>query len=84
MREACSLASKSGINRLINALVERGFVRRIPHRARAIEVIRLPNANALPTYGDSARDAYRKALTEIASGYSAPDAIALRVLERFP
>ncbi|MEM9706408.1 MAG: transcriptional repressor LexA, partial [Pseudomonadota bacterium] len=36
--------SKSGVHRLINALVERGFIRRLPHRARALEVLRMPAA----------------------------------------
>ena len=44
MKEALDLKSKSGIHRLITALEERGFVRRLPHRARAIEVIKLPDA----------------------------------------
>ena len=42
MKEALDLASKSGIHRLITALEERGFLRRLPHRARALEVIKLP------------------------------------------
>ncbi|ADJ23702.1 transcriptional repressor, LexA family [Hyphomicrobium denitrificans ATCC 51888] len=42
MKDALDLRSKSGIHRLITALVERGFIRRLPHRARAIEVIKLP------------------------------------------
>ena len=42
MKEALDLASKSGIHRLITALEERGFLRRLPHRARALEVVRLP------------------------------------------
>ncbi len=44
MKAALDLRSKSGIHRLINALEERGFIRRMAHRARAIEVIRLPEA----------------------------------------
>lgn len=47
MKEALSLRSKSGIHRLITGLEERGFIRRLPHRARALEVLRLPDA-ALP------------------------------------
>lgn len=43
MKEALSLKSKSGIHRLITALEERGFLRRLPNRARALEVIRLPD-----------------------------------------
>jgi len=42
MKEALDLASKSGIHRLITALEERGFLRRLPHRARALEVVKLP------------------------------------------
>jgi repressor LexA len=42
MKEALDLASKSGIHRLITALEERGFLRRLAHRARALEVVKLP------------------------------------------
>jgi repressor LexA len=42
MKDALDLASKSGIHRLITALEERGFLRRLPHRARALEVVKLP------------------------------------------
>lgn len=49
MKTALELKSKSGIHRLITALEERGFLRRLPHRARALEVVRLP--------GDSVPDA---------------------------
>ncbi|WP_299042356.1 transcriptional repressor LexA [uncultured Tateyamaria sp.] len=44
MKEALDLRSKSGIHRLITALEERGFIRRLAHRARAIEVMRLPES----------------------------------------
>ena len=44
MQEALALQSKSGVHRLIIALEERGFIRRLPHRARAIEIIKLPEA----------------------------------------
>ncbi|MFV0295710.1 MAG: transcriptional repressor LexA [Hyphomicrobiaceae bacterium] len=46
MKAALELRSKSGIHRLITALEERGFVRRLPHRARALEIIKLPDALA--------------------------------------
>lgn len=46
MKDALDLASKSGIHRLITALEERGFIRRLPNRARALEVIKLPEAYA--------------------------------------
>lgn len=44
MKEALDLRSKSGIHRLITALEERGFIRRMAHRARAIEIVKLPDA----------------------------------------
>jgi len=47
MKEALGLKSKSGIHRLISGLEERGFIRRLPHRARALEVIKLPNEAAV-------------------------------------
>ena len=67
MKDALGLRSKSGIHRLINALVERGFLKRMPHRARALEVVRLPeslspsslgvrsNGAADRSHGDSGR-----------------------------
>ena len=57
MKDALDLKSKSGIHRLITALEERGFIRRLAHRARALEIIKLPDAmmgqNA-PTAGSQA------------------------------
>jgi len=53
MKDALDLKSKSGIHRLITGLEERGFIRRLPHRARALEVLKLPeNAqdSATPSY----------------------------------
>jgi repressor LexA len=44
MREALDLKSKSGVHRLISALEERGFIRRLPNRARALEVLKLPES----------------------------------------
>ena len=44
MKEALDLKSKSGVHRLISALVERGFIRRLPNRARALEVLKIPEA----------------------------------------
>jgi repressor LexA len=46
MKDALDLRSKSGIHRLIMALEERGFIRRLPNRARALEVLRLPESTA--------------------------------------
>ena len=49
MREALDLRSKSGVHRLISALEERGFIRRLPNRARALEVVRLPETRTAAT-----------------------------------
>src|SRR5436853_4302991 len=46
MKDALNLRSKSGIHRLISGLEERGFIRRLPHRARALEVVKLPEDSA--------------------------------------
>jgi len=53
MKEALDLASKSGIHRLITALEERGFLRRLAHRARALEVVKMPQqaTTAAPAAG---------------------------------
>lgn len=50
MKEALDLKSKSGIHRLITALEERGFIRRLAHRARAIEIVKLPEAMEKPGF----------------------------------
>ena len=56
MKDALDLRSKSGIHRLITALEERGFIRRLPNRARAIEVIKLPElGNAGAATGNARR-----------------------------
>jgi len=49
MREALDLKSKSGVHRLISALEERGFIRRLPNRARALEVVKLPEVRPSAT-----------------------------------
>src|SRR5215212_8106566 len=46
MREALDLKSKSGVHRLISALEERGFIRRLPNRARALEVLKHPEVKS--------------------------------------
>ena len=51
MKEALGLQSKSGIHRLIMALEERGFIRRLPNRARALEILRMPDAAMPPEPG---------------------------------
>ncbi|HEY4983332.1 MAG TPA: transcriptional repressor LexA [Pseudolabrys sp.] len=55
MKDALDLRSKSGIHRLITALEERGFIRRLPNRARAIEVIKLPASVAHGISGGRSR-----------------------------
>ena len=55
MKEALDLRSKSGIHRLIFALEERGFIRRLPNRARALEVLRLPESSTPTGGGNRAR-----------------------------
>ncbi len=54
MREALELKSKSGVHRLISALEERKFIRRLPNRARALEVIKIPETNAATSAGSNA------------------------------
>jgi len=61
MKEALNLASKSGIHRLITALEERGFIRRLANRARALEVLKLPDA-ATPMPGARQRRDFRPSL----------------------
>lgn len=66
MKDALDLKSKSGIHRLITALVERGFIRRLPHRARAIEVIKLPEnqANFAQASGESRARGFQPSVIE--------------------
>ena len=56
MKEALDLKSKSGIHRLIKALEERGFIRRLAHRARALEVVKLPETSAAASPASPARE----------------------------
>src|SRR5882762_3817020 len=61
MKDALDLRSKSGIHRLITALEERGFIRRLPNRARAIEVIKLPE---LAASGNGSRRGFTPSVIE--------------------
>ena len=63
MKDALDLASKSGIHRLITALEERGFLRRLAHRARALEVVKLPE-QATPASPPRGRQPFRPQLVE--------------------
>ncbi|MCC9622992.1 transcriptional repressor LexA [Thalassospira sp. MA62] len=67
MKEALNLKSKSGIHRLITGLEERGFIRRLAHRARALEVLRMPD-NA----DDDSTETPANNVTSIASARKAP------------
>jgi repressor LexA len=77
MKEALDLASKSGIHRLITALEERGFIRRLANRARALEVLKLPDS-AAPLPAARQRRDFRPALVanQIPDSYR-PGMIAL-------
>ena len=59
MKDALDLRSKSGIHRLISGLEERGFIRRLPHRARALEVVKLPEESAARVPGTPSPEAER-------------------------
>ncbi|MES2001835.1 MAG: transcriptional repressor LexA [Pseudomonadota bacterium] len=68
MREALELKSKSGVHRLISALEERGFIRRLPNRARALEVVKLPDmpvASVTPIRAPAALPAAANDMMEI-------------------
>ena len=62
MKIALDLRSKSGIHRLVTALEERGFIRRLPHRARALEIVRLPDtlAKSAPAFAPQVIEGDRK------------------------
>ena len=62
MKDALDLASKSGIHRLITALEERGFLRRLAHRARALEVVKMPEQAGTPP--SAARTPFRPRVVE--------------------
>lgn len=70
MKEALDLASKSGIHRLITALEERGFLRRLPHRARALEVLKLPDS-AAPAAPPRGRGQFRPSVVQAAAANAA-------------
>jgi len=71
MKEAVDIASKSGIHRLIVALEERGFIRRLPNRARALEIIKLPPSlvpDTVPFSGTSATPHLKPKLRLVGGG----------------
>ncbi len=82
MKDALDLASKSGIHRLITALEERGFLRRLPHRARALEVTKMPQ-QATTSAPVSGRSAFKPQVIEtgsVASPIPANDSRDLPIL----
>src|SRR6202012_2215339 len=66
MKEALGLKSKSGIHRLITGLEERGFIKRLPHRARALEILRMPE-------GGDGKPARKTARSEVPRDVKMPD-----------
>ena len=88
MKDALDLRSKSGIHRLITALEERGFIRRLAHRARALEIIKLPEAMEKPGFtprvinGDKPAATARPAAPRGAMTVEAVHAVELPVMGR--
>ncbi len=72
MKEALDLRSKSGIHRLITALEERGFIRRLPNRARALEVLRLPDSASPAMAGRSSSRGFSPSVIEGSLGRVRP------------
>jgi repressor LexA len=88
MKVALDLKSKSGIHRLITALEERGFVRRLPHRARAMEIIKLPEsmpqgvAARSRGFSPSVIEGSLGRLPQMHEGEVAPQSVAVPVMGR--
>lgn len=81
MKDALNLASKSGIHRLITALEERGFIRRLAHRARALEVLKLPES-AAPSAPPRGRQRFRPSVVGQSSLSATPSPNSVPVLGR--
>src|SRR3990170_1848745 len=88
MKEALDLKSKSGIHRLITALEERGFVRRLPHRARAMEIVRLPESvpqglvQRSRGFSPSVIEGSLGRVPQVAEGESLPQTVSVPVMGR--
>ncbi len=88
MKEALDLKSKSGIHRLITALEERGFVRRLPHRARAMEIVKLPDSMPQPLaqrsrgFSPSVIEGSLGRVPQVAEGESLPQTVSVPVMGR--
>ncbi len=82
MKEALDLRSKSGIHRLITALEERGFIRRLAHRARALEIIKLPEAMEKPGFNPKVIQGDRPVVPKGAMDITEVHAMELPVMGR--
>ncbi|QIK41223.1 transcriptional repressor LexA [Pontivivens nitratireducens] len=82
MKEALDLRSKSGIHRLITALEERGFIRRLAHRARAIEIVRMPDSAEPSGFRPTAIPGGLSDMPPAALKVRAGDSIELQVMGR--
>ncbi|MBC7141688.1 MAG: transcriptional repressor LexA [Rhodobacteraceae bacterium] len=82
MKDALDLRSKSGIHRLITALEERGFIRRLAHRARAIEIVKLPDAMERPGFSPRVIEGDRAAAPRGAMQITEVHALELPVMGR--
>ena len=69
MKEALELKSKSGIHRLITALEERGFIRRLPHRARALEILKMPESALGPSVSAPPSSGFSESPQQKVSGF---------------
>ncbi|MEM8629780.1 MAG: transcriptional repressor LexA [Pseudomonadota bacterium] len=82
MKLALDLRSKSGIHRLITALEERGFIRRLAHRARAIEIVKLPDSMAKDGFTPQVIDGDRTDPPPVALPVETAHAVELEVMGR--
>ena len=69
MKDAIGLKSKSGIHALINSLEERNFIKKLPHKARALEVIRLPRFKPTAILEEEKKRSIMKSLDKITNSY---------------
>jgi len=82
MKDALDLRSKSGIHRLITALEERGFIRRMAHRARALEILKLPEAMERPGFTPRVIDGDRQKQPRAAMAVAPVHALEIPMMGR--
>ena len=82
MKEALGLKSKSGIHRLITALEERGFIKRMAHRARALDILKLPEAMERPGFTPKVIEGDRPARPAAALAVESVDAMEIPLMGR--